>query len=673
MTIPKLPGISVLGVSKDIDMPNFRPSAWPPEDNFPVVIDSEGEVISRYADVRWDFYPWHGSTLKIYFGDGPGNGHKVSKENADLLRLVMAWWIWGPVTPVSARTLVSKFETIKPIFVICSKRGLCVSELSKHPEVIKDIALNGRFNHQHIITYLHDIRFHANKLGFDVLDQDGMNVFIEHLKIEEATQTAYIPPRIWSYQLSQLKECLDDYLNNQDSFEDFFKYCLLAYKPKNSLIKEPLLDYNGDEFNSVEKPEEFIDGARQCIKKTASQFGVYHILEKWVVVDNKCNLNTFSSYMNLISFCGMAYILNFSLMRIQECARLRSDCLEVELDEAGNEIYLIKGATTKTIQDKNARWIVPPLVKSAVDAMNHITKVRIIAAKHNPNLSLSKDFIKNLTLQCHAYEPWRIFYLDPNTEYITPRTYREVFKTYPKLFDKDIMMITKEDLEVAHRLTADLNPDLYSVGKTWPISWHQLRRTGAVNMLASGLVSEFSIQYQLKHASLAMSRYYGQNYYMLKAPLNNETRNLYLKEMYETITREFKELQSDNYISPHGEKRKAQILSEITENDHKQLLAAAKKGKISYRETFLGGCANQGAPCPYGGISNISSCMGFDNTSPCDSVIVDKNKLPMINQLKDNLQIQLINTDVGSPLYQSLKAQLESAERAINVINTVQI
>ena len=65
--------------------------------------------------------------------------------------------------------------------------------------------------------------------------------------------------------------------------------------------------------------------------------------------------------------------------------------------------------------------------------------------------------------------------------------------------------------------------------------------------------------------------------------------------------------------------------------------------------------------------------MGFDSSSPCDSVIVDKNKLPMINQLKDNLQIQLINTDDGSPLYQSLKAQLESAERAINVINTVQI
>ena len=143
--------------------------------------------------------------------------------------------------------------------------------------------------------------------------------------------------------------------------------------------------------------------------------------------------------------------------------------------------------------------------------------------------------------------------------------------------------------------------------------------------------------------------------------------------MYETITREFKELQSDNYISPHGDKRKEQILSEITEKDHKQLIDAAKKGKISYRETFLGGCANQGPPCPYGGISNITSCMGFDDKSACNAVILDKNKLPVINELKQNLQIQLTNTDDQSPLYSSLKAQIESAERAINVIKTIQV
>lgn len=673
MTLPNLPGLSILDTSVNSDALNFRPNTWPPEYGFPVIIDSDGKVISRYGDVRWDFTSWHGSIQKIYFGDGPGNGYKVSKENADLLRLIMAWWLWGPGESITTRTLVSKFHTIKPIFVICSQYNILVSELSRHPEIIKKIAIEGKFSHNHLITYLHDISFNSDKLGFSILDSDAMKTFVAHLKTKESTQTAYIPPRIWNYQLLRLKECLDDYLENKDKFEHFFKHCLLAYRPTRSEYTALPYEVYGEEFKEIQKPQEYIVSNQRCIKNLASKLGVYHTLEKWMIADNECNLNTLSGYMNLISFCGMAYILNFSLMRVQECSRLKSDCLEVEIDETESEIYMIKGATTKTIQDEDARWIVSPSVRPAISAMNHISSLRLIAAKYNPSLDLKKDFMKNPTLQGHAYEPWRLHYIDPSTEYITPRTYREAFKRYPKLFAKNIMMLTKEDLEVAQRLTMNLDPTLYKVGKVWPISWHQLRRTGAVNMLASGLVSEFSLQYQLKHASLAMSRYYGQNYYKLNTPLNGEARGLYLKEMYETITREFRELQSDNYISPHGHKRKEQILSEITEKDHKQLLEAAKKGKISYRETFLGGCTNQGPPCPYGGISNITSCMGFDDKSACSAVILDKNKLPVINELKDNLQIQLINTDDRSPLYQALTAQLESAERAINVINTVQI
>ena len=673
MTLPNLPGLSILDTSVNSDALNFRPNTWPPEYGFPVIIDSDGKVISRYGDVRWDFSPWHGSVLKIYFGDGPGNGYKVSRENADLLRLIVAWWIWGPGVPVTSRTIAMKFETIKPIFVICSKHNLCVSELSQYPEIIKEIALNGKFSHQHLLTYLHDISFNSDKLGFKILDKDGMKVFTENLKFDDSTQTAYIPPRIWSYQLLRLKDCLDEYLENKEKFEELFKHCLSAYESKSASNSSIFLESNREEFKSIKKSKKSIMTTKQCIKDLATEFGVYHILEKWVVVNHNCNLNTLSNYMNLINLCGTAYIVNFSLMRISECSRLRYDCFEVEVDETGSEICLIKGVTTKTIKDQQARWIVSPLVKTAVESMKHITKLRLLAAKHDSDLKLKEEFLKNPTLQCHCYEPWRIQYLDASTEYITPRRYRKLYINYPKLFDENTMRITKKDLEIAHRLTANLDRKLYSVGKTWPIAWHQLRRTGAVNMLASGLVSEFSLQYQLKHASLVMSRYYGQNYYKLKAPLSSEVRNLYLRDMYETLAREFKELQSDNHISPHGDKRKAQILSEITEKDHKQLIESAKKGKISYRETFLGGCANQGPPCPYGGISNISSCMGFDNLSPCESVIVDKNKLPMINQLKDNLQIQLINTDDGAPLYQSLKAQLESAKRAINVINTVQI
>ncbi len=167
-----------------------------------------------------------------------------------------------------------------------------------------------------------------------------------------------------------------------------------------------------------------------------------------------------------------------------------------------------------------------------------------------------------------------------------------------------------------------------------------------------------------------MSQYYGKNYYRLKEPLNDEARGYYLRQMYQAMVREFKSLQSDQYVSPHGEKRKDQILHEISEKDHKQLIKAAKAGNISYRQTLLGGCANSGPPCPLGGISNISACMGFGEEKPCKSALLDKDKLPMINQLKEVVSLQINGAEEGSPMHESLQAQLESAERAINVIES---
>ena len=71
-------------------------------------------------------------------------------------------------------------------------------------------------------------------------------------------------------------------------------------------------------------------------------------------------------------------------------------------------------------------------------------------------------------------------------------------------------------------------------------------------MLASGLVSEASLQDQLKNAYRAMGQYYGKNYYRLKEPLNDEALGYYLREMYQAVVREFKFSQSDQYVSPHG-------------------------------------------------------------------------------------------------------------------------
>ena len=233
--------------------------------------------------------------------------------------------------------------------------------------------------------------------------------------------------------------------------------------------------------------------------------------------------------------------------------------------------------------------------------------------------------------------------------------------------------MTASDDAIANQMTIGLSPERFGVGRVWPMSWHQLRRTGAVNMLASGLVSEASLQYQLKHASRGMTRYYGQNWYKLKARLDTDATGLFLKEKFRMLAREFAALKADEIVSPYGDKQKAQILNIVAEKDHEGLVAAAQAGRINYHRTMFGGCTNPGGPCAYGGVANFAFCMGFGSQKPCEHAMLDKTheNLDRIKRLQRSVRIRLLDAQHGSALWESLNASLDATQRYLDVADAV--
>ena len=170
MNVAELPGLQIESSIIKQDAGNIRPASWPPPLDFPVITDAKGNVVSRYGDVRWDLSPWAGHTLTIHFGDGPGQGKRISPENASLLRQIVAWWLWGTAAVRSARSLVHKFESIKPLFVACTDNGVLASELYKLPKVIKDVANYYSTRGNRAIAYLNALSFANDQLGFTILD-----------------------------------------------------------------------------------------------------------------------------------------------------------------------------------------------------------------------------------------------------------------------------------------------------------------------------------------------------------------------------------------------------------------------------------------------------------------------------------------------------------------------
>lgn len=674
-----LPGLQINSPFVTKRSTNFRPNTWPPADDFPVVLDNEGRVVSRYADPTWRLWPWAGKALTLSFGDGSAHkGMILSPQNAALLRQITAWWLWGPNAIQSPLTLRMRHILIKPLFAVCTEQGKLASDLWRYPKVIEEVAgRQSRAHAHHFFSLLHGLWTEHDKLGFVILDEAGLKQLAGLLRSEhEVTQTAYIPPRIWTYQALRLRKCLDDYLGHKDKIEACFLFCLAAYSANGW--------NDGRAFGRLKQHHKPFEPSipaghkkgKRCyygrFRMTAERFGVDALLDDWVDFGEQTGITAFSTYFNLVCVAGLAYTLNFSLMRVDEGAQLRVGCYSVEPDHHfGDNICLIGGVSSKTVQDDDARWIVSPSVKVAIDVMSSVAKLRMLAAQHDPQLRLSQDYLQMPPFQCRPHEPWSPARGKTSKARRNVRSYASIVELYPKLFDLQQMRITKTDLDLARRMTFGLDPEIFAIGNVWPLAWHQLRRTGACNMLSTGLVSEGALQFQLKHASRAMSRYYGQNHYNLKGRLDGEVQGYYLREMYQAVVREFSALRDEQYVSPYGATRKTQILSPITEKDHKALLKDAENGSISYRPTFLGGCAKPGPPCPLGGISNITGCVGHGSENACEWALIDRNKRAVIENLRQVFRAQLGQAPPGSPLEGSLKAQIESAERALHVIDTI--
>jgi hypothetical protein len=661
---------------------NYRRPVWPPTDDFPMVIDDEGTVISVFGDSIWDLSPWHTTRITLNFGDGPQRmaSKKITKENANVFRLITAWWLWGPYNTRTAVTLRKYHAVLRPLFIICSDAGICATQLHRFPRVADLLPSRMSANLGNIaLSLLHALFEQRDSIGFTLLDLAGIRRFAASLPKHRQRQTAYIPHRIWAYQIGRLRAALDDFNNHRAAIEQCYHFCLKAYESTWGSLEVAWRQHGPGTRSApfARRPE----GSKPAMKgrveglgpfiETARKFGIEELLKRWHprAKPDEMRVTDLSRYFTMINRVGIAYILNFSMMRIHEAWDLQVGCLHIEEDEQLGKIFLIKGKTRKTLHDDDASWITSPTVKIAIDALTCVASLRTHVIETCGDGQRISGKMTSYLIQS-AYEPWGKPHRSPKKSmHFSYPAYAELLIAYPQLFEPEQLRITSEDLGMVRLLTPSLDNKSFAIGQIWPLAWHQLRRTAAVNMQASGLVSELSAQYQLKHASRAMSLYYGQGYSNLS--LADSARTEYVRTMYEIMGLEINDLFSRRYVSPHGADRKAAILAPVSETDSKLLSQAAKAGKVAWRLTLLGGCTRRG-PCEFGGVDNIVRCGGGDGSPPCADALFDRNRVHDIVALRGLIGDRLRTTEPNSPYYDSLRAQRRAVENALNVINKEQ-
>lgn len=659
-------GLQIVSPNVPPQADNFRPPSWPPPPDWAPILDAEGKPVCRYSDSIWPLDVWAGKPLKLNFGDGKTRGARIDPANAELLRQCVAWFMYGNRGCRTAGTLVSKFQNVKPLFTVCSQEGILASDLMRFAAVIDMVAAAlAPSTFSNAVAILHDLLEAREQLGFCLLDQDGLVRLAKLQPDHVEEQTPYIPPRIWTYQLHRLRVCLQEYAKHQDRIEDCFRFCLDAYAHNAGTLKAALTSRSGEfDIPFQNKTSNLSVTFHGRFKLTADRFGIRELLERWTrpfsSEEGAKQIGKLSQYLDLVSKAGLAYLLNFSLMRVEEGYSLRSDCLVIEHDEKYGDIPMLVGETTKTDRESNARWPVSKSAKLAIEAMKHVAALRMLCARERGDLGITKADEYNPYLISYHYEPWSRSKHKPYGTRPIELNYRQVLSTFPLLLDSAQITLTAEDLRIARMITPTLDQDVFKVGVVWPFGWHQLRRTGAVNMLSSGLVDDSSLQLQLKHHSRAMTLYYGRNHSRLA--LNEETRTLYLTTMYQEQARALSAISGPNFVSPLGEARKAAIVSLISEKDAAALTKSIERGKVSARSIRVGFCFNA-RPCPYGGIESITHCLGGDDGKGCPDLLLDVTKAGDINRYEKAVDAQLAGVHPDSPRCRALQSEKRSIEK----------
>lgn len=655
---------------------SFRPASWPPPRDWVVSEDRDGRVLSRWGDPVWNISPWAGRSMILDFGDGDGvrKAQSLDQGNSDLLRMLTTWRMWGIKACSAVNTLKGNFLAIRRVIALCSQNGILASDLMRFPKVFEQLAaIIPPSEYPRTILEFHRLWDAREHIGFYVIDPEGLKRLSEATPVHEVEQTVYIPPRIWTYQVERLKSCIDDYLENKQSIEDCFNFCVDAY---------------ADNFGSLEAaikgsvrhrlpfwtPSRAGRGSKSGCKYhgrfglTADRYGISDLMERWVGVSTAdLEVRSLSTYLSLVQYAALAYIANFTLQRVNEVASLRADCLIWEQDEKLGRIPIICGETTKTDPDSDARWPTSPSVDGAVKAMISIANLRMRCAAADPVVAPTADDVDNPYLLGNSYEPWSGNASTPYSIRVHVDAYGTVCKRFDRLFDQERLRITEEDLRIARMLTPNLREEKgFSVGQVWPLAWHQLRRTGAVNMFSSNLLSDSSLQFQMKHASRLMPLYYGRGY--TKLHVNEDVEGAIVGAMYEAMAHRLQIAVGDRFVSPLGAQRKEAILvSLVGDKDAKELAAASRRGQVHFREMRVGACAHRGT-CSYGGIESISRCTGGDGHGPCADALYDREKIPEVEKELTRIDRELAVLPVGSPRHTAMLAERQGMENYLNVV-----
>lgn len=418
---------------------------------------------------------------------------------------------------------------------------------------------------------------------------------------------------------------------------------------------------NGDMYGEAQVRVEFYSRGTPW-EDAVVECGLEEVCERYFIT----GLKEFNAYLNSINYIAKNWIHLFSGMRDNEARTLPANTLTT-IRSGEETVTILRGYTSKTVGQNNVPtyWISSPIVERAITAARSVG--RIAAIKNGWDDSVLSEYplfpaLGNVkkTSAAHIYSSAPLM--------ATARTLlpEKVHARIPG------SLVTEADIVELERFDGFRdwrNDKKVKIGKPWPLSSHQCRRSLAVYSARSGVVGLGSLANQYKHLTETMTSYYRSDQVFAENFLALPDQQALMREMeFERRVASMFSYENDVINSSGrlwgGEGNRIQVSRDrgkplIITTDREVTARKFEKGEMVYKESPLGGCTNLDS-CDKIGFISIFACLD------CQYAVLDSNKsIRKIRYGISNLQQSRGMFPPSSPFYKQLSLEIDSVYQQV--------
>ena len=568
-----------------------------PHNHLIVSVNRDHSAASVFGDQIWDlsaYHPEHRSTILNFSyweeGELTDSRYELAKEIKWLI-LVLMWKKEGRA--LSHGTLQNYLTIIKLIARFAedtSRRVRDILSNENHLSAFVELRCHG-WNIETLGSLLpHLAKIGLDGLGYQIVSDKSLREIRANGRKYRKTlkQHPPMPSRIYTGLLNNLE-------NQMELWSCISKEILSLAE---SMQEDELLGRSiGNQRNKCQKVNiPFTPSPIFC--EIASKDASEYIR----IMGHQADAKGLSAVITEAQLLFKLTIQAFTGARDDEIISLPYDCIEIQHID-GVSFYIVLGRTTKLNggRAKPARWVTNVAGYKAILAAQEIANmiynslnIDIQKEKGNTNEYPLFISVSYLGLAAKINRPRDKLFQAASISLTTQYGLRA--RITPEIIESDLLELEKVDIHRHWR-----SEECFKIGSPWPFTTHQLRRSLALYATRSGLVSLPTLRRQLQQITDAAARYYANGSAFATDFIGGHKDHFGLEWQRTQPESAFLgfvlKVMMSNFPLAGGfgkwvdrkfhNKADPTFLFDRTETE-KQF----KKGQISWKETFIGGCTS---------------------------------------------------------------------------------